>query len=46
MAKKKRITVIYSARDADHNQAVVLAEHLKTAARKTTRATRRARPGY
>jgi uncharacterized protein YeaO (DUF488 family) len=39
LAKKKRITLIYSARDADHNQAVVLAEHLKTAARKTTRAS-------
>ena len=39
LAKKKRVTLIYSARDADHNQAVVLAEHLKTAARKTTRAS-------
>lgn len=38
LAKKKRVTLIYSARDADHNQAVVLAEHLKTGARKTTRA--------
>jgi len=37
LAKKKRVTLIYSARDADHNQAVVLAEHLKPSRRKLAR---------
>jgi uncharacterized protein YeaO (DUF488 family) len=31
---KKRITLLYSARDEDHNQAVVLAELLKKAPRR------------
>ena len=31
---KKRVTLLYSARDAEHNQAVVLAEYLKRARRR------------
>jgi len=32
-----RVTLLYSARDVDHNQAVVLAEHLKPSRRKPAR---------
>jgi uncharacterized protein YeaO (DUF488 family) len=32
--KEKRVTLLYSARDTDHNQAVVLAEYLKTSPRR------------
>jgi uncharacterized protein YeaO (DUF488 family) len=30
---RSRITLLYSARDTDHNQAVVLAQHLRTSLR-------------
>ncbi|MCE2510025.1 MAG: DUF488 domain-containing protein [Alphaproteobacteria bacterium] len=29
LAAKRRVTLLYSARDADHNQAVALAEYLE-----------------
>ena len=36
--REKRVTLLYSARDTDHNQAVVLAEHLKSSRGKSARA--------
>ena len=34
LKKRRRVTLLYSARDTDHNQAVVLAEYLKTSPRR------------
>ncbi|HVZ15266.1 MAG TPA: DUF488 domain-containing protein [Bauldia sp.] len=35
LARKGRVTLLYSARDAEHNQAVVLAEFLDEGARRS-----------
>ena len=44
MRKKRRITLLYSARDTDHNQAVVLADFLKESPRGRKAPTESRRP--
>jgi uncharacterized protein YeaO (DUF488 family) len=44
LLKRKRITLLYSAHDKDHNQAVVLADYLKKASCRRKRPTGSRRP--
>lgn len=38
LSRRRRLTLLFSARDADHNQAVVVKEVLETTARRSARA--------